>query len=41
MLHLAISCSSYILFFVAKALMPTQPASWRAQEYGRRIGHER
>jgi hypothetical protein len=32
MLHLAISCSSYLLFFLAKALMPTQQASWRTQE---------
>lgn len=32
MLHLVISCSSYLLFFVAKALMPTQQASWRTQE---------
>ncbi len=32
MLHLAISCSSYLLFFVAKALMPTQQAPWRAHE---------
>ena len=32
MLHLAISCSSYLLFFIAKAMMPTQQALWRAQE---------
>jgi hypothetical protein len=32
MLHLAISCSSYLIFFLAKALMPTQPAPWRARE---------
>lgn len=32
MLHLVISCSSYLLFFLAKALMPTQQASWRTQE---------
>ena len=32
MLHLVISCSSYLLFFIAKALMPTQPAAWRAKE---------
>lgn len=32
MMHLAISCSSYLLFFVAKALMPTQQAAWRARE---------
>ena len=32
MLHLVISCSSYLLFFVAKALMPTQRATWRTQE---------
>jgi hypothetical protein len=41
MLHLVISCSSYILFFVAKAMMPTQPSSWRLQEYGRRSERER
>jgi hypothetical protein len=32
MLHLVISCSSYLLFFVVKALMPIQPASWRIAE---------
>lgn len=32
MLHLVISCSSYMLFFLAKALMPTQPAAWRTAE---------
>jgi len=32
MLHLVISCSSYLLFFAAKILMPTQQAAWRAQE---------
>jgi hypothetical protein len=30
--HLAISLFSYILYFVAKALMPTQPATWRLQK---------
>ena len=32
MFHLVISCSSYLLFFLAKAMMPTQKASWRAQQ---------
>jgi hypothetical protein len=32
MLHLIISWSSYLLFFLAKALMPTQEASWRSRE---------
>lgn len=32
MIHLAISCSSYLLFFLVKTLTPTQPASWRLQE---------
>jgi len=32
MIHLAISCSCYLLFLLAKALMPTQPASWRLAE---------
>ena len=32
MLHLAISCSSYVVFFLAKTLMPTQQAAWRKQE---------
>ena len=32
MMHLVISCSSYLLFFLAKALMPTQQAAWRAHE---------
>ena len=36
MLHLAISCSSYLLFLVAKALMPTQQASWRIAEQSSR-----
>lgn len=35
MLHLVISCSSYLIFLLAKALMPTQPASWRTQELRR------
>jgi len=29
MLHLVISCSSYLLFFLVKALAPAQLASWR------------
>lgn len=37
MLHLAISCSSYVLFFLAKALMPTQQAAWRKQEQTRQF----
>jgi hypothetical protein len=32
MLHLVISSSSYLLFFAAKALMPTQRATWRTEE---------
>lgn len=32
MMHLVISSSSYLLFFIAKALMPTQQAAWRANE---------
>lgn len=32
MLHLVISCSSYLLFFLVKTLMPTQQASWRITE---------
>ncbi|HEY2466294.1 MAG TPA: hypothetical protein VGI45_00460 [Terracidiphilus sp.] len=36
MMHLVISCSSYLLFFLAKALMPTQPASWRIAEHAHR-----
>jgi hypothetical protein len=34
--HLAISLFSYVLYFVAKTLMPTQPADWRLQDLGRR-----
>jgi hypothetical protein len=41
MIHLAISCSSYILFFLAKALMPTQPSSWRLQENDRHTAPHR
>lgn len=37
MIHLAISCSSYLLFFLVKALTPTQPASWRLQEQTHRL----
>ena len=33
--HLAISLFSYILYFVAKTLMPTQRANWRFQESSR------
>lgn len=36
MLHLLISCSSYLLFLLAKSLMPTQPAPWRVAEQTRR-----
>jgi hypothetical protein len=32
MIHLAISCSSYLLFFLVKMLAPTQQASWRLQQ---------
>lgn len=32
MLHLAISCSSYLLFFAVKILTPAQQASWRVSE---------
>jgi hypothetical protein len=32
MMHLVISCSSYLLFFAAKALMPTPLAAWRSLE---------
>jgi len=31
-MHLAISCSCYLFFLLAKALMPTQPSSWRLAE---------
>jgi hypothetical protein len=37
MIHLAISCSSYLLFFLIKTLTPTQQASWRLQEITRRF----
>ena len=37
MFHLAISCSSYILFFLAKMLTPMQQSAWRAQEQTRTI----
>lgn len=37
MIHLTISCLSYLLFFLAKALMPTRPASWRLAEQAHRI----
>jgi hypothetical protein len=32
MMHLVISCSSYLLFLAAKALIPTQQAAWRTKE---------
>lgn len=35
MLHLLISFSSYLLFLLAKTLMPTQPAPWRIAEQAR------
>jgi hypothetical protein len=34
--HLAISLFSYVLYFVAKTLMPTQSASWHPQGIARR-----
>jgi hypothetical protein len=37
MFHLAISCSSYILFFLVKMLTPTQQSAWRVQEQTRTI----
>jgi hypothetical protein len=37
MFHLAISCSCYLLFLTAKALMPTQPASWRLAEQAKQV----
>jgi hypothetical protein len=37
MFHLAISCSCYLLFLAAKALMPCQPASWRLAEQSKHI----
>lgn len=41
MLHLVISSSSYLVFFLAKAMMPTQKATWRTQQAGhdQRNGH--
>lgn len=33
MLHLVISCSCYLSFLLAKALVPTQPAAWRLVEH--------
>jgi hypothetical protein len=33
MFHLAISCSSYIVFFLVKMLTPTQQSAWRVQEH--------
>ncbi|HLY43833.1 MAG TPA: hypothetical protein VKR52_21655 [Terracidiphilus sp.] len=32
MMHLAISCFSYLLFFMVRALTPTAQASWRINE---------
>jgi hypothetical protein len=37
MVHLAISCSSYLAFFLVKTLTPTQQASWRVQKQPRLI----
>jgi len=34
-MHLAVSCSCYLLFLLAKALMPTQPATWRLADEGK------
>ena len=34
--HLAISLFAYVLYFVAKTLMPTQSASWHHQRIARR-----
>jgi len=36
-MHLAISFSCYLLFLLAKALMPTQPATWRLAEQRNQI----
>ncbi len=36
MLHLAISCSSYLLFFLVKVMTPTQHATWRTNEINNR-----
>jgi len=41
MMHLAISWSSYLLFFAVKILTPTQQASWRVQEKNRPAGFNR
>lgn len=41
MLHLAISFSSYIVFFLVKVLTPTQTSSWRLQESGQRAVPQR
>lgn len=41
MIHLAISSSSYLIFFLIKALMPTQKAAWRTQEATRLISSKR
>jgi len=37
MLHLVISCSCYLSFLLAKALVPTHPAAWRLAEQRNRI----
>jgi hypothetical protein len=36
-MHLAISLSCYLLFLLAKALMPTQTATWRLAEQSNRV----
>ncbi len=41
MLHLAISFSSYIVFFLVKVLTPTQTSSWRLQESSQRAVPQR
>jgi hypothetical protein len=37
MLHLAISCSSYLLFFLIKAMTPAPQATWRTNEINNRL----
>jgi len=37
MFHLAISCSSYIIFSLVKMLTPVQQSAWRVQEQTRTI----
>jgi hypothetical protein len=36
-MHLAISFSCYLLFLLAKALVPAQPATWRLVEQRDRV----